>query len=76
MLSLNKFFYVLDKVKDHSYRVKSLIEREGTVHFEVFASQDVLAFTDESNKIVGFYSVKDFFDAANTNKLPKVLHQQ
>jgi hypothetical protein len=74
LLSLNKFFYVLDKVKDQSYRVKSLIEREGTVHFEVFAAHDVLAFTDESNKIVGFYSVKDLLDTANSNKLPKVLH--
>ena len=75
-LSLNKFFYVLDKVKNQEYRIKSQIERQGTVHFELFATQDLLALTDESNKILSFYSVKDFFDASNLNTLPKALHNQ
>ena len=36
----------------------SKIEFEGAVLFEVFESCDLLAVTDESHKILNFYSLK------------------
>lgn len=75
-MSLNRFFYVLGRVKDSSYQIQSTIERQGTVHFEVFTPQNLLAFTDEANKVVSFHHVSDFFDKTNSNVLPKALHQQ
>ena len=72
-LSLNRFFYVLARAKD-GFKINSSIERQGVVHFELFLPHDLLAMTDESNKIVNFYSVGDFLNPSNTNKLPNALH--
>ena len=40
-------------------KIKSKIEYGDTVHFDVFESSDLLALTDESHKIVNFYSLQD-----------------
>ena len=52
----------------------SKIEFEGSVLFEVFESSDLLAVTDESHKIVNFYSLEQALNMKGT--LPLALHQQ
>ena len=52
----------------------SKIEFEGAVLFEVFESCDLLAVTDESHKILNFYSLKQALNMKGA--LPLVLHQQ
>ena len=56
----------------HGFKVQSQIECKGTVHFEVFEQQDLLALTDESQKIVSFYSLKGCH--GQPNALPNPLH--
>jgi hypothetical protein len=50
LLSLNRYFYVLQGNK-----VSFKKEHAGTVHYAVFQDQNLLALTDESQKLVHFY---------------------
>ena len=56
------------------FKIMSKVECEGAVHFEVFESCDLLAVTDESHKIVNFYSLKEALSKGGS--LPTALHQQ
>lgn len=80
LLSLNRFFYILSPLEaqgttPQGYKVASKIEREAALHFEVFEEQDWLVQTDESNKFVNFYSLRETLNAS-PGTFPQIKHQQ
>lgn len=79
LLSLNRFFYILRPLEQQGtsqgYKVASKIEREAAQHFEVFEEQDWLVQTDESNKFVNFYSLREAL-SASPGTFPQIKHQQ
>ena len=78
VLSINRFLYTLKPSSAatqaaRGFKIQSKVECQGIVHFEVFESQDLLAMTDESQKIVSFYSLHAY--QAQQNALPAPMHQ-
>lgn len=68
LMSLNRYLYIL-KGADSKYQVTNQREHEGTVHFAVFESEDLVAMTDDSHKLVNFYKLHDILHKGEFNAI-------
>lgn len=59
LMSLNRFIYVLKSQNELNYKIETIREHEGTVHFALFEAENLVAMTDESQKLVHFYQLHD-----------------